>query len=123
MSEPKKKAVAVEVIGWGGAFLIVVGLVAVGLPNFIKARSTRASNPCINNLRQIDSAACQFALENHLTNGTPIRFPDDLTNYIKLNRDGKIPGYPQGGIYTLKKVGEPPTCSLGTSVVPMHVLP
>ena len=98
-------------------------LVAIALLNFIKARSASSSNPCINNLRQIDAAANEFALEHHLTNGSPINFPDDLTPYIKLTKDGKIPPCPQGGVYSIKKVGDTPTCSLGTTVNPPHVLP
>ena len=84
---------------------------------------TSPTNACINNLRQIDAAANQFALENHLTNGSPINFPDDLTPYIKLNRAGKIPGCPQGGGYRISTVGDSPTCTLGTTVTPAHVLP
>jgi hypothetical protein len=81
------------------------------------------SNSCINNLRQIDAAANEFALEHHLTNGDLINFPNDLTPYIKLNKDGRIRPCPSGGIYSIKKVGEKPTCSLGTTVTPAHVLP
>jgi len=80
-------------------------------------------NACINNLRQIDAAANQFALEKDKKTGEAINFPDDFTPYIKLNKDGKIPSCPQGGIYSLKKVGDTPTCSLGTTVTPAHVLP
>jgi hypothetical protein len=98
-------------------------LVAVGLPNFIKARSTSASNACANYLRQIDAAANEFALEKNLKTGNKINFPDDLTPYIKLNSAGKIPPCPQGGIYSIKKVGDNPTCSLSNTVVPAHVLP
>ena len=65
-------------------------LAAVGLPNFIKARSTSAANACINNLRQIDAAANQFALEKNLKTGDKINFPDDLTPYIKLNSREKF---------------------------------
>jgi hypothetical protein len=97
--------------------------VVVALPNFIKARSTSAMNACINNLRQIDAAANEFALERSKTNGEAINYPDDLTPYIKLTKEGKIPPCPQGGVYSIKKVGEPPTCSLGTTVTPAHVLP
>jgi hypothetical protein len=78
---------------------------------------------CINNLRQIDAAANQFVLAHHLTNGDHINFPNDLTNYIKLNSAGKIPSCPSGGTYSLDKVGQPPTCSLGTSVTPPHIMP
>jgi len=84
---------------------------------------TTAANACINNLRQIDAAANQFALENSRTNGDPIHFPDDLTPYIKLNSAGKIPPCLGGGIYQIARVGDTPTCSLGTNGIPPHVLP
>jgi hypothetical protein len=91
--------------------------------NFVHEPWTTPANACINNLRQIDAAANQFALEHSLTNGAPINFPSDLTPYIKLNSAGKIPSCPQGGIYHISKVGETPTCSLGTTVTPAHVEP
>ena len=80
-------------------------------------------NACINNLRQIDAAANQFALEKNLKTGDKINFPDDLTPYIKLNKEGKIPSCPQGGIYSIKRVGDTPTCSLVTNGFPWHALP
>jgi hypothetical protein len=100
-----------------------VGVLAVVIPNFVKAHSISNGNACISNLRQIDAAANQFAVDHNLTNGSPINFPDDLTPYIKLNGAGKIPSCPQGGIYHISKVGETPTCSLGTTVTPAHILP
>ena len=103
--------------------MILGFLIWLFIPNFDNRMVTSASNACINNLRQIDAAANQFALEHNLTNGDAIRFPDDLTNYIKLNSAGKIPPCPSGGIYIIKKVGDAPTCSLGTTVNPAHVLP
>jgi hypothetical protein len=104
-------------------FCIVVHIVVVGRPAFVLGRSTSAANACPNNLRQIDAAAQQFALEHHLTNGAPINFPDDLMPYVKLNSAGKVPGCPAGGIYSIKRVGDTPVCSLGTTVTPAHVLP
>ncbi len=92
-------------------------------PYFIKARSTSAENACINNLRQIDAAANEFALEKNLKTGDKINFPDDLTPYIKLNSQGKISPCPQGGVYSIKKVGDTPTCSLSNTITPPHVLP
>ena len=105
------------------AFLCIGIFVVVVLPNFIKARSTSAANACVNNLRQIDAAAQQFALERNLKTGDKINFPNDLTPYIKLNSQGKIPPCPQGGIYFIKKVGDTPTCSLGTNGDWTHALP
>ena len=42
----------------------IIGLLAaIAIPNFVKARATSQANACINNLRQIDGAAQQWALE------------------------------------------------------------
>jgi len=103
--------------------LCVAFFVIVAIPQFIRARSTSSVNACVNNLRQIDAAANQFALEHHLVTGAPIHFPDDLTPYIKLNSQGKIPSCPNGGIYHLDRVGENPTCSLSNLITPAHYLP
>ena len=102
--------------------VLVSFLVLMATPNFVGSHHSLA-NACINNLRQIDAAANQFALEHRLTNGDAINFPSDLTPYIKLNSLGQIPGCPQGGSYSINKVGDSPTCSLGTKVIPAHVLP
>ena len=102
----------------------IIGLLAaIAIPNFVKARATSQANACINNLRQIDAAANQFALEQHKTSGATINFPDDLTPYIKLNSGNAIPGCPAGGTYSDANVGVNPTCSLGSSVTPAHALP
>ena len=124
MNTPEKKSSKARIITWTIASILSLGLVvAVGAPNFFKARSTSCANACINNLRQIDAAINQFALEHNLPNGTTIHYPEDLTPYIKLNSAGKIPSCPQGGTYHISKVGETPTCSLSNTVIPAHVLP
>jgi prepilin-type N-terminal cleavage/methylation domain-containing protein len=102
----------------------IIGLLAaIAIPNFVKARATSQANACINNLRQIDAAANQFALEQKLTTGATINFPTDLTPYIKLNSASSIPPCPAGGTYADASVGAQPTCSLSTTVTPAHVLP
>ena len=102
----------------------IIGLLAaIAIPNFVKARATSQANACINNLRQIDAAAQQFALEKGKTTGASINFPNDLTPYIKLNANSSIPPCPAGGTYSDAAVGNTPTCSLSTSVTPNHVLP
>jgi prepilin-type N-terminal cleavage/methylation domain-containing protein len=102
----------------------IIGLLAaIAIPNFVRARATAQANACINNLRQIDAAADQFALEAHKTTGDAINFPSDLTPYIKLTSAGSLPACPAGGVYSDNAVGNPPICSLGNTVTPAHVLP
>jgi hypothetical protein len=123
--EGKSPSVLKLVIIAGVSFCIVLALVIVVLNVLISTRSTPVPSnmDCLNNLHQIDAAAQEFALEYRKTNGEAINFPDDLTPYIKLGKDGKLPSCPQGGVYSIKKVGDVPTCSLGTTVTPAHVLP
>ena len=102
----------------------IIGLLAaIAIPNFVRARQTAQTNACINNLRQIDAAAQQFALEQGKKTGDAITYPDDLTPYIKLNSNSSIPGCPAGGTYADPSVGATPSCSLSTTVTPYHVLP
>jgi len=102
----------------------IIGLLAaIAIPNFVKARATSQANACINNLRQIDAAAQEFALERGKTTGAAISYPTDLTPYIKLNANTSIPPCPANGSYTESTVGNVPTCSLSTTVSPNHVLP
>jgi prepilin-type N-terminal cleavage/methylation domain-containing protein len=104
----------------------IIGLLAaIAIPNFVKARATSQANACINNMRQIDGAAQQWAVEQGKTTGTTITWPSDLTPYIKLNSSGSIPSCPAGGSYSVGAVGAIPqvTCSLSSSVTPPHVMP
>ena len=42
----------------------IIGLLAaIAIPNFMKARDTATANACINNMRQVDGAIQQWALE------------------------------------------------------------
>ena len=103
---------------------LFIGIFAiVAAPIFIRQRNISCAKACLNHLAQIDAAAQQFALEKGKTHGEAINYPTDLTPYIVLNRHGKIPPCPKGGVYTVKKVGDMPTCSLGSTVTPAHVLP
>ncbi len=123
MSElENKRAFKPDILFWIFSLCLIGILLVAVMAYFVKARSTSSVNACVNNLLQIDSAANQFALEHKLTNGSPINFPNDLTPYLKL-RDGKIPSCPNGGTYHISQVCETPTCSLGITVSPAHVLP
>lgn len=93
---------------------IAVIVLAVAVPNFFHARGMSAGNVYINNLRQIDAAKNQWMLEKgKTTNDLPTWnellpcLRSSFTNYHQSN-DGVV-GV-SGEIYTIGKVGEPPTC-------------
>jgi prepilin-type N-terminal cleavage/methylation domain-containing protein len=109
--------------------MIVVGiiglLVGIALPNFIKSRATSQQNACINNLRQINSAVQQWAMENGQAPGSPPpSLTSDLTPYIQLNSNSSIPDCPAGGTYTVNNISAVPqvTCSLSSLPTNPHVL-
>ncbi len=100
----------------------IIGLLAaIAIPNFVKARATSQANACINNLRKIDDAASQFAIEKGKKTGDDITLTTDLTPYIKMNSAGSLPPCPAGGTYACTKVGTNPTCTLST-LTPAHRL-
>ena len=46
----------------------IIGLLAaIAIPNFVKARTTAQKNACVANLKQIDGAVQQWALEQKKT--------------------------------------------------------
>jgi membrane protein involved in colicin uptake len=74
-------------------------------------------NACINNLRLIDAAKQQWALENKkLATDTPE--VSDLQPYVGRGTNGEMPSCPDGGTYTFGTIGERPVCT-----IPTHVLP
>lgn len=101
----------------------IIGLLAaIAIPNYVSARASAQANSCINNLRQLDGAMQQYALENDQHVGATVNYPTDLTPYIKLNSNSQIPACPAGGTYSVAAVGIEPSvlCSLGTTVTPSH---
>src|SRR5438552_2528084 len=81
---------------------------------FQQAQSNTQANACINNLRTIEGAKDQWALENKNGTGAAVN-AQDIQPYLRNN---VVPVCPQGGTYTLNAVGALPTCS-----IPGHVLP
>jgi prepilin-type N-terminal cleavage/methylation domain-containing protein len=103
---------------------IIGVLAAIGIPSFLHARTRSQATACVNNLRQIETAVQQVAIEKGKHIGDIVSYPDDITPYIKLNSEGSIPPCPAGGNYSLQTVGTIPQaiCDLGTTVDPPHVL-
>ena len=98
----------------------IIGLLAaIAIPNFIKARETARKNTCINNLRLIDGAIQQWALENgkNSTDNVSSHLAS-LTTYLGRGGTGTINGSgtgavkcPSGGTYAGTTVKAKPTCS------------
>lgn len=100
--------------------LIIGILMAIAVPNFIRARENSRRNTCIANLKQIDSAKEQYAMDNKLATGATVtmaNLTDPSTGYIK-----STPACPSGGAYTVAVIGTAPSCSLAASPN-LHVLP
>jgi prepilin-type N-terminal cleavage/methylation domain-containing protein len=104
----------------------IIGLLAaIAIPSFVHARTKSQATACINNLRQIETAVQQVAIEKGKHVGDTVNYPEDISAYIKLNAENSIPPCPAGGEYSLQTVGTVPqaVCSLSNTVDPPHILP
>jgi hypothetical protein len=97
-------------LGIAWAILMIPLMLAIAIPNFVKARETAQQNGCINNLRQIDAAKQQWNLENGKKPGdTPT--VQDLKPFFK---SGAFPTCPAGGTYNIGAVSNTPACSISS---------
>lgn len=86
----------------------IIGLLAaIAIPNFVKARGTAQKNACIQNLRQIDGAKEQWALEAKKSAGSAVD-ETAINSYLKNG----APSCPGGGTYTYSAIGTDPSCSI-----------
>ena len=94
--------------------LIIGILLAIAVPNFIKARESSRLKSCIANLKQLDSAKEQWAMDNKKNTGdTPAQADlEGAAGYIK-----KFPLCPSGGTYGILGVGTDPTCTVAGHVL------
>jgi prepilin-type N-terminal cleavage/methylation domain-containing protein len=107
----------------------IIGLLAaIAIPNFVKARTTAQKNACVNNLRQIDGAKEQWALETRAAE-TATPGDADVQGYLK---NGANIVCPSGGAaatfaasYTVGNLQTAPVCQIGNGFAApnAHVLP
>jgi prepilin-type N-terminal cleavage/methylation domain-containing protein len=98
----------------------IIGLLAaIAIPNFVKARTTSQMNACINNLRQIDGAIQQWALENKKEPDAAVT-EADITPYLKNQVVCPAGGTTFADSYQVTDVASAPTC---LRVPATHVLP
>lgn len=101
--------------------LIIGVLAAIAVPNFISARENSRRKCCVANLRVLDGAKEQWAMENKMAAGANVTMAD-LANGKFLRGVASGPECPSGGTYTLRAVGQTPICSRAAAP-DSHVLP
>ena len=103
----------------------IIGLLAaIAIPNFVRSRVTAQSNMCIDNLRMIDGAKQQWALE-HGSTATTVPQGTDLQPYLGRGT-GELPYCPMdpqtsfATSYSILDCQTKPVCQISAAT---HFLP
>lgn len=95
----------------------IIGLLAaIAIPNFLRARVTSQNKLCIDNLRIIDAAQQQWALESGAL-GTTVPVATNIQPYLGRG-NGELPVCPMDTAqsfdtsYNLNNCQTPPTCRI-----------
>jgi prepilin-type N-terminal cleavage/methylation domain-containing protein len=112
LKQTKKAFTLVEIM----IVVLIIGiLLAIAVPNFIRARESSRTRTCIANLRRIEASKEQWAMENQ-KGAADVPTSGNLSpNYIK-----SFPNCPSGGTYTIGAISANPSCSKSADG---HVLP
>jgi len=104
----------------------IIGLLAaIAIPNFVKARTTSQQNACINNLRLVDAAKQEWALEMRKQSAA-LPVGTDLQPYLGRGVNGELPTCPVDPAksfttsYDVNNVATAPQCLI---LAATHVLP
>ena len=92
----------------------IIGLLAaIAIPSFMKSRLASRTSTCINNLRQLDGAKEQCAMEKNLAESAAISSAD-IDGFIKGGCTAVIcPSDPSKKFdtsYTIEVIGSKPLC-------------
>jgi prepilin-type N-terminal cleavage/methylation domain-containing protein len=98
---------------------IISLLAAITVPSMIRARTTSQMNDCIGNLRQVDAAVQQWAIENNAGVGTPIT-KLNIRPYLGRGSSGSIQSVfcpadttkQFDNSYTISDTGTKPACAV-----------
>jgi hypothetical protein len=100
----------VFIVGGCAAVLLVIAFAATTSQGPLGFQSRSQPTVCLKNLRMLDGAKTQFAIEHHGTNGEIVSMAD-LSPYLHSTQVT----CPAGGQYELRAIGKDPLCSLGTN--------
>ena len=70
---------------------IIALLAAIAVPGFLRARKRSQASKVLNDLRMIDSAVDQYAIETNKKSGDPVAVTD-WTNYLKKGTNLYVTG-------------------------------
>ena len=94
---------------------IIALLAAIAVPGFLRARKRSQASRILNDLRMIDSAVDQYAIETNRSTGSPVAITD-WTNYLKkgslLYNSGKDILGNAYGAQTVDTIPQVPAASL-----------
>jgi prepilin-type N-terminal cleavage/methylation domain-containing protein len=98
--------------------LIIGILLAIAIPNFIRARESSRAKSCQANLKQIDSSTEQYLMDNKTTTYPALGALNPT--YLK-----SAPSCPSGGTYSIGSASANPTCSISGTAgeYNAHLLP
>jgi prepilin-type N-terminal cleavage/methylation domain-containing protein len=103
--------------------MIVVAIIglftAIAVPNFVQARTPAQRTTCINNLRQINSAVQQWALEQNAGFDATVLY-SDIRPYMRSSVVCPSGGTSFSDSYLINSVTNRPTCQ---KVPGRHILP
>ena len=95
--------------------LIIGVLMAIAVPSFIQARHSARQSSCIHNMKEIETAKEQWAMDTKRNNGDSAAFTDLVgpTLYLK-----SAPSCPSAGTYTVNPIGTVPACDVSGHSLP-----
>jgi prepilin-type N-terminal cleavage/methylation domain-containing protein len=88
----------------------IIGLLAaIAVPNYVRARSASQMDACINNLRQIDGAIQQYALEQSQSSSATVNYAA-ISVFLKRNVVCPAGGTMFSDSYAITDCQTKPTC-------------
>ena len=101
----------------------IIGLLAaIAIPNFVRARTQSQKNACINNLRQVDGAIQQWALETKAGSASALPAASVILGYLKSEVKCPAGGTTYALSYACASLTNKPTCLIGGASLG-HALP
>jgi prepilin-type N-terminal cleavage/methylation domain-containing protein len=88
--------------------LVLTTLLAIAIPQVMRARENARTQGCIANLWQLQGAEIRWAMENRKAAGDIPTENELVPGHVK-----KWPQCPEGGTYTLQGSDKVPQCSVG----------